>query len=91
MAARDIMPWISPLGGTYEVRWGTMTASEVFEAGEPVMVVAAGTLTEPPDDATQFVVTDITSDTAAGMTCGIAAYGPGAGNIDPATGAAFAT
>lgn len=91
MAARDIMPWISPLGGTYEVRWGTMTASEVFEAGEPVMIVDAGTLTEPPDDATQWLVADLTGTGTNIMGAGIAAYGPGAGNIDPATGAAFAT
>jgi hypothetical protein len=85
MAARDIMPWISPLGGTYEVRWGQMTAGEVFEVGEPVGIVDAGTLTEPPDDATQVIVTDFD-----GVEGGIAAYGPGAGNIDPATGAAMA-
>lgn len=84
MAARDIMPWISPLGGTYEVRWGSMTASEVFEVGEPVAVVDAGTLTEPSG---QFIITDAD----AGLLIGIAAAGPGAGNIDPATGAAYAT
>jgi hypothetical protein len=49
MAARDIMPWISPLGGTYD------------------------------------------TDADAGLLIGIAAAGPGAGNIDPATGAAYAT
>jgi len=80
------MPWISPLGGTYEVRWGSMTSGELFEVGEPVAIVDAGTLTEPPDDGTEVIVTDIDS---AGLG-GIAAYGPGAGNIDPATGAAMA-
>lgn len=86
MAARDIMPWLSPLGGTYEVRWGSMTSGELFEVGEPVAVVDAGTLTEPPDDADQILITDMDS----GGIGGIAAYGPGAGNIDPATGAAMA-
>ena len=47
MAARDIMPWQSPLGGHYEIEYGQMTASEVFEIGEPVGLVDAGTLTEP--------------------------------------------
>ena len=88
MAARDIMPWISPLGGTYEVRWGSMTSGEVFEVGEPVAVVDAGTLTEPTDNAGQFTVAQF--DTAGSCLGGIAAYGPGAGNIDPATGAAMA-
>jgi len=87
MAARDIMPWVSPMGGTCSVRWGSMTASEVFEIGEPIAVVDAGTLTEPPDDATQFIVTDADS----GLEIGIAAAGPGASNIDPVTGAAYAT
>jgi len=86
MAARDIMPWISPRGGTNEVRWGSMTASEVFEIGEPIGVVDAGTLTEPPDDATQVIVGDFDE----GLEGGIAAAGPGAGNIDPATGSAYA-
>jgi len=86
MASRDIMPWISPLGGTYEVRWGSMTAGEVFEVGEPIGVVDAGTLTEPAGATASVVVGDFD-----GGTGGIAAYGPGAGNIDPATGAAMAT
>lgn len=85
MAARDIMPWISPLGGTYEVRWNQMTSGELFEVGEPVGVVDAGTLTEPGDDAAEVVVGDFD-----GGSGGIAAFGPGAGNINPATGAAFA-
>jgi hypothetical protein len=82
------MPWISPRGGTYEVRWGSMTASEVFEIGEPVGVVDAGTLTEPPDDATEWLLAD---QDAVGNIVGIAAFGPGGGNINPATGAAFAS
>jgi len=86
MAARDILPVMDPNGGTPVPRWNQMTASEVFEIGEPVAVVNAGTLTEPPDDATQFIVTDIDGGTEAGIAC----FGPGAGNINPVTGAAFA-
>lgn len=88
MAKFDIMPYISPRGGTHEVRYGSMTASETFEVGEPVGIVDAGTITEPPDDGTQFIVTDV--DDPNGGTWGIAAFGPGASNIDPKTGVAFA-
>lgn len=87
MGARDIMPWTSPHGGTNTVRWGTFTAAEVFEVGEPVNVVAAGTLTEPPDDATQWILTD----GGGNVEAGIAAWGPGAGNLNPHTGIAYAT
>lgn len=86
MAARDIMPWRSVLGGTYRVKWAPMTASEVFETGEPVGVVAAGTLTEPVGATTSVVVGDFENGLG-----GIAVIGPGAGNINPATGDAFAT
>jgi len=86
MAARDIMPWKSPLGGTYEVRWAAMTAGETFEVGEVVGIVDAGTLSEMPADTTELLI----ADTDGGLG-GIAAYGPGAGNIDPDTGAAMAT
>ena len=88
MAARDIMPFKSPRGGHNEVRWAAMTAGGTFEVGEPVAIVDAGTLTEPPQDDTQFILTDI--DTV-GNICGIAAFGPGSSNIDPMTGSAFAT
>jgi hypothetical protein len=87
MAARDIMPWFGRGGTSPSTRWGQMTASEVFEIGEPVAIVDAGTLTEPPDDATQFIITDIDG----GLEAGIACFGPGAGNINPVTGVAFAT
>lgn len=87
MAYGDIMPWVSPLGGTYEVRWGIMTASETFECGEPVGV-AAGAVTEPPDDGTEWLLADVSG---TGLICGIACFGPGAGNLNPATGVAFAT
>lgn len=92
MAALDIMPWISPLGGTYEARWGQMTASEEFDIGEPVMVVTAGTLTEPTDDAAQWVITEFTGGTSA-IHGGIACFGPGAAagsaNINWKTGNEF--
>ena len=95
MAARDIMPWIDTHGGVATVRWGQMTASEFFDIGEPVAVVAAGTLTEPPDDATEFIL----ADAADGFELGIAAWGPAGGaqtndaaaHINPATGMAYTT
>lgn len=89
MAARDIMPFNSPLGGTYEVRYGPMNASEVFEVGEPVGLNDDGEITEAPDDGTQVIIGDF--DQVDGTAFGIAAFGPGAGNIDPKTGVAFAT
>jgi len=90
MAARDIMPFKSPLGGTYEVRVAGMTASEVFDVGEPVAIVDGGTLTEPPDDATQWILTD---GEDGGTSVGIACYGPGTGgvNTNPKTNAAYTT
>ena len=78
MAARDIMPFKSPLGGTYEVRVGGMTASEVFDVGEPVMIVTAGTLTEPTDNAAQWTVAQM----GTSMQCGIACFGPGTANVN---------
>jgi len=88
MAARDIMPWISPLGGTTEAQWGTMAASEVFDVGEPIGVDTNGTIIEPPGATTSVVVADFTNGLG-----GIAAAGPGTGtlNIDPATGSTYAT
>lgn len=96
MAVFDIMPFISPLGGTYEVRVAGMTASEVFDTGEPVGIVDAGTLTEPPDDATQWILAD--QDTV-GNRVGIACFGPAGGAqtndraawTNPATKAAYAS
>ena len=89
MAFRDIMPWTSVLGGTYEVRWGPMTNGELFQTGEPVMVVAAGTITEPIGATTSWPLTEFD---ATGIEGGIAVFGPGdAGtNINPRTGVAFA-
>ena len=95
MAVFDIMPFSSPLGGTYEVRWGPMTASQVFDVGEPVTVVDAGTITEAPQDVTQWIVTDAD----VGLLGGIAAGGPAGGAqtndraaaTDTSTGLAYAT
>ena len=87
MPSRDIMPYVSPLGGTYETRHGSMTAAQAFAAGEPVAVVDAGTLTEPDQDNTEIIITDIDSAGFGGIAC----YGPGEIDIDPKTGAAFAT
>ena len=87
MPFRDIMPWKSPRGGTYEVRWGAMTTGGTFVQGEPIALVDAGTLTEMPQDTTEVLHADMD----AGHEGGIACFGPGAGNINPMTGVAFAT
>ena len=96
MGKRDIMPWKSPLGGILEVRYGEHTAAENFEIGEPVSLVDAGTWTEPTDNVAQWTVAQMDGNVAGG----IAAWGPGettqgsggtAPNINPATGAAYAT
>ena len=57
------------------------------------MVVDAGTLTEPTDNAAQWVISEFTATGTTAFNGGIAAYGPGTDgtNIDPKTGAAFAT
>jgi len=98
MPRGDIMPYKSPLGGTYEVRHAGMTAGESFQTGEPVGIVDAGTLTEPPDTGAQWVLAD--QDTV-GNRVGIACFGPGAASAaadpgsqlwdNPATGAPYAT
>jgi hypothetical protein len=93
MAAFDIMPFKSPHGGTTSVRYGSMTASEVFDTGEPIMLVTAGTLTEPTDNAAQWTV----AQNGTGQECGIACFGPAGGAqtndraaaINPQTGVAF--
>jgi len=99
MAVMDIMPWVSPLGGTYEVRWGPVTASQVFDTGEPVNVVTAGTITEAPQDTTEWVTADFTTAGTAALQGGIAVMGPAGGAqtndrsaaLNPATGVAYAT
>ena len=95
MAAFDIIPLHSSGGFAPAVRWGQMTASEVFDTGEPVSVVDAGTLTEPTDDDAQYTVAQMDGGTEAG----IAAFGPAGGaqtndraaRINPMTGVAFAS
>ena len=89
MAARDIMPWIASRGGHHEVRYGAMTTGEVFDIGEPVAIVDAGTLTEPPVVADQII---LANDMDSGELGGIACFGPGAAgtNVNPMTGVAFA-
>ncbi len=94
MAARDIMPFKSAHGGTETVQWGQMTASEIFDIGEPGNIVDAGTLTEPATNGVEWAagVLDL------GFVAGIAAAGPAGGSetndhaarIDPRTGVAFA-
>ena len=49
MAAYDIMPFSSP-GGNPGRRAFPVTASQTFQAGEPVVLTAAGTLSECADD-----------------------------------------
>ena len=88
MAIRDIMPFSSVLGGTFSARWAPMTAGELFETGEPIMIVGAvGTATEPVGATTSWPLTEFTSGVEAGIAC----FGPGGGNINPMTGVAFAT
>lgn len=91
MPRGDITPYHSESGGHTSIRWGEMTASEVFEGGEPVMIVDAGTLTEPTDNNAQWVISEFTATGTSALSGGIAVFGPGAGNIDPQTGVAFAT
>jgi len=80
MAARDIMPWTSPFGGHPRMQWFRMNAGEVFFEGEPVSVNQDGELTE------SLAAGPVDSD-----LLGIAAGGPGATNINPATGITYAT
>jgi hypothetical protein len=95
MAVRDIMPFKSVQGGTTQVKWGQMTASEVFDVGEPVMIVTAGTLTEAEDNDDSWKYAEM----GTGAECGIAAAGPGGGSqtndrdahLDPMTGKTYAT
>jgi hypothetical protein len=88
MAAYDFMPFKSPLGGTYEVRHAGMTTGQTFDVGEPVVLVTAGTLTE--GTANGWIITDFTTTTATSIEGGIACNGPGAGNLNPQTGIAYA-
>lgn len=101
MARFDIMPLRSPFGGTVEVRYAPMTAAQVFDIGEPVGIVAAGTISKPPEDTTEILLADFAATGTTQPIWGIAAYGPGQAfsaarptdriNINPATGLAYAT
>ena len=92
MAAYDIMPFRSFNGGTITVKTGIMAAGEVFEVGEPVESLDDGTMNEPTDDLGEWTVAQFTSTMAnSALQGGIACYGPGAGNLNPTTGIAYAT
>lgn len=89
MASRDIMPFSSARGGHISVRWAAMTVGATFGAGEVVAIIDAGTLSEAPQDDTQFIIGSTDVDSA--RICGIAAFGPGTVDLDPMTGTNFAT
>jgi hypothetical protein len=101
MARFNIMPFISPLGGTYETRWAPVTAAQTFDIGEPVGLVAAGTLSGAPEDTSEIVLADFAATGTSQPIWGIAASGPGTASstADPSarvntnwrTGAAYAT
>ena len=78
----DIMPFKSPLGGTYELRVAGMTASQTFLMGHPVGIVDGGTVTQAPNDGTQWLVADL--DTV-GNIAGIAAWAVGGDDGDGTT------
>lgn len=65
MAANDIVPLVAPYGGQCKQSRYPMTAGATFLEGEPVLIVAAGTLEEVPVGET-----DATAD---GGLIGIAA------------------
>jgi len=88
MAAYDFMPFKSPLGGIYEVRHAGITAAQTFDVGEPVVIVDNGTVTEGTADG--WLVADCAATTAQSVQGGIACWGPGAGNLNPETGIAYA-
>ena len=76
MPSGDIMPFKSPLGGTYEVRWAGMTASSKWLRGQPVGLDGAGRLTSPADAVTQVLINNFgdgdatdTSATGLGISC----------------------
>ena len=98
----DIMPFKSPLGGTYEVRHGGMTASQTFLQGHPVGFVDAGTVTQAPNDTTEWLLDDTSDGLGHVATLGIACWAVGADDGDgttsttgaptnPETGVAYTT
>lgn len=88
MPPRDIMPWKSPLGGTYEVRYGEMTTGMLFDVGEIIGIDDNGLVIELPQDTTEILLADVDSGHQGGVAC----FGPGAAGtrINPMTGVAFA-
>ena len=98
MGFLDILPARSILGGGLMVQHGALTAAQTFVQGEPVVTVAAGTISGVHANGAQFVLADIGS---TGNQCGIACWGPGQAAtaeltrtrvmINPITGLAFAT
>lgn len=98
MAYRDIQPFSSVLGGTYEARRVPMNASETFEGGELIFVNVDGEAQTFPKDGTEALIADIG---AGSLQVGVAVNGPGQAAtaeiptarawIDPNTGNAYAT
>lgn len=83
MGLWDIRPFSSHQGGTTKVRSGWMTAAQAFLPGEPIMMVAAGTLSTFPKDHTPADIGDPIAQQAAG----IALNGPGAASSAELTAA----
>jgi hypothetical protein len=96
--ADTTFPHASPLGGAMNIRRGRMTASQTFNRGAWVQIVAAGTVTVLPEDGTEILCSDITDQ--EGGCFGLAMNGPGAASsaefpsnfvkTNPDTGAAYA-
>ena len=97
MPIDDIRPFVSPLGGTFEVRYGSLEgATQAWLRGHPVGIDNNGVVVEAPNDQTEYVLGDM--DTV-GNICGIACWSVGtddgdgtttAGNINSKTGIAYA-
>lgn len=94
MAAYDIMPHKSVLGGTLEVRHAPLDATQTFDTGELVKIVDSGEIAEFPADTTEALIADMDSALHGGIAC----YGPAGGAqtndrtvTNPKTGIAYAT
>jgi hypothetical protein len=77
-----------------------VTASQVFDTGEPINMVNGGTMTEPTQNpANPWTVAQFTATATSSLQGGIAVMGPAGGlqtndraaAINPATGIAYAT
>lgn len=82
MPSGDIMPFKSPLGGTYEVRHAGMTASQVYLRGHPVGVVDGGTLTGAPSDTSTWLLDDTSDGLGHVAMLGISCWGVGVDDGD---------